>query len=91
MKSTISALQVTYKDYKNAIIKDLYCSWFSDNGEFAFLSGEEERKKEIADLGQEIIRLKAKVDEIKNEIEADKAESEGVQEDEPEREKQEIL
>lgn len=76
LKSAISALQVTYKDYKTAIIEDLRCSWYSDDGEFAFLAGAEERKKEIADLGQEIIRLKAKVDEIKNEIEADKGESE---------------
>ena len=74
LKSAISALQVTYKDYKTAIIEDLRCSWYSDDGEFAFLAGAEERKKKIADLRQEVIRLKAKVDEIKNEIEADKEE-----------------
>ena len=74
LKSAISALQVTYTEYKRAIIEDLRCSWYSDDGEFAFLAGAEERKKKIEDLGQEIIQLKAKVDEIKNEIEADKAE-----------------
>ena len=74
LKSAISALQVTYTEYKRAIIEDLRCSWYSDDGEFAFLAGAEERKKKIEDLGQEIIQLKAKVDELKNEIEADKAE-----------------
>ena len=75
LKSAISALQVTYKEYKRAIINDLLCSWYSDDGEFAFLAGAEERKKKIEDLGQEVIRLQIKVDEIKNEIKA-KAESE---------------
>ena len=75
LKSAISALQVTYKDYKAAIIKDLQYSWYSDDGEFSVLAGAEERKKEIADLGKEVVRLQAKVDEIKNEIKV-KAESE---------------
>ena len=70
LKSTISALQVTYKDYKTTIIKDLQCSWYSDNGEFTCLAGVEERKKKIADLGKEVVRLQVKVDEIKNEIKA---------------------
>jgi hypothetical protein len=70
LKSAISALQVTYKDYKTAIIKDLWLSWYSDNGEFTFLAGAEERKKKIADLGKEVVRLQVKVDEIKNEIKA---------------------
>jgi hypothetical protein len=77
LKSAISALQVVYKDYKNAIIEDLRCSWYSDDGEFAFLAGAEERKKKIEDLGKEVTRLHFEVDKIKNEIEADKAESEG--------------
>lgn len=77
LKSAISALQVTYKDYKSAIIKDLQYSWYSDDGEFSVLAGAEERKKEIADLGKEVVRLQAKVDEIKNEIKV-KAESEEV-------------
>lgn len=68
LKSAISALQVTYKDYKSAIIKDLQYSWYSDDGEFSVLAGAEERKKEIADLGKEVVRLQAKVDEIKNEM-----------------------
>lgn len=72
LKSNISALQVAYTEYKTAIIKDLQSTWYSDNGEFTFLSGAEERKKKIEDLGQEVIRLKAKVDEIMDEIEADK-------------------
>jgi hypothetical protein len=76
LKSAISALQVTYKDYKNAIIEDLRCSWYSDDGEFAFLAGAEERKKKIEDLEKEVTRLHFEVDKIKNEIEADKAESE---------------
>ena len=76
LESAISALQVAYKDYKTAIIKDLQCSWYSDNGEFTFLAGAEERKKKIADLGKEVVRLQFRVDEIKNEIGADKAESE---------------
>ena len=75
LKSTISALQVTYKDYKAAIIKDLQRSWYSDNGEFTFLAGAEERNQKIIDLGKEVVRLKIKVDEIKNEIKV-KAESE---------------
>lgn len=70
LKSVISALQVTYNDYKTAIIKDLQCSSYSDNGEFAILAGAEERKKEIVDLGKEVVRLQVKVDEIKNEIKA---------------------
>jgi peptidoglycan hydrolase CwlO-like protein len=77
LKSAISALQVTYKDYKNAIIEDLRCSWYSDDGELAFLAGAEKRKKKIEDLGKEVTRLQFEVDKIKNEIEADKAESEG--------------
>ena len=77
LKSAISALQVTYKDYKAAIIKDLQYSWYSDDGEFSVLAGAEERKKEIADLGKEVVRLQAKVDEIKNEIKV-KAESEKI-------------
>ena len=76
LESAISALQVAQKDYKTAIIKDLQCSWYSDNGEFTFLAGAEERKKKIADLGKEVVRLQFRVDEIKNEIGADKAESE---------------
>lgn len=68
LKSAILALQVTYKDYKTAIIKDLQCSWYSDDGVFSFLAGAEERKKKIEDLGKEVVRLQFKVDEIKNEI-----------------------
>ena len=75
LESAISALQVTYRDYKAAIIKDLQCSWYSDNGEFSLLAGAEERKKKIVDLGKEVERLQVKVDEIKNEIKV-KAESE---------------
>ena len=76
LQSTISALQVAYNNYKTAIIKDLQYSWYSDNGEFTFLAGAEERKKKIADLGKEVVRLQVEVDEIKKEIEADKRESE---------------
>ena len=75
LESAISALQVTYRDYKAAIIKDLQCSWYSDNGEFSILAGAEERKKKIVELGKEVERLQVKVDEIKNEIKV-KAESE---------------
>ena len=70
LKSVISALQVTYKDYKTAIIKDLKYTWYSDDGEFTFLAGAEERKKQIEDLGKEIARLQNRVCEIKNEIKA---------------------
>lgn len=76
LKSTISALQIAYMNYKTAIIKDLQYSWYSDNGDFTFLAGAEERKKKIADLGKEVARLQVEVDEIKNMIEADKEESE---------------
>ena len=76
LKSAISALQDTYKEYKRAIINDLLCSWYSDDGEFAFLAGAEERKKKIEDLGKEVTRLHFEVNQIKNEIKADKAESE---------------
>ena len=76
LKSAIAALQVTYNNYKTAVIKDLEYTWYSDNGEFTFLAGVEERRKKIADLGEEVVRLHAKVDEIKNEMEADKAEIE---------------
>lgn len=72
LKSAISALQAAYMDYKNAIIKDLQSSWYSDNGEFTFFAGAEERKKKIEDLGKEVVRFQVKVDEIKKEIEADK-------------------
>lgn len=75
LKSTISELQAAYTNYKNAIIKDLQYSWYSDNGEFTFLAGAEERKKKIADLGKEVVRLQVIVGEIKNEIKA-KSESE---------------
>ena len=77
LKSAISALQVKYNDYKTAIIKDLQCSWYSDNGDFSCLAGAEERKKKIADLGEEVVLLQIKVDEIKSEIKA-KMESEKV-------------
>lgn len=76
LKSTISALQIAYMNYKTAIIKDLQYSWYSDNGDFTFLAGAEERKKKIADLGKEVARLQVEVDEIKNMIEADKEERE---------------
>lgn len=75
LKSAITALQIAYKDYKNAIIKDLQCSWYSDDGIFSFLAGAEERKKKIEDLGKEVMHLQFKVDEIKNEIKV-KTESE---------------
>ncbi len=75
LKSAISALQFTYTNYKAAIIKDLQCSWYSDDGNFTFLAGAEERKKKIEDLGKEVACLSIKVNEIKNEIKA-KAESE---------------
>ena len=75
LKSAISELQATYTNYKNAIIKDLQCSWYSDNGEFTFLAGSEERKKKIADLEKKVVRLQVIVGEIKNEIKA-KVESE---------------
>jgi len=74
LKSAISALQVTYNDYKRAIINDLNCSFYSDDGEFTFLSGKEERKRKIEFLGNEVVRLQVKVDYIKNKIK----ESEGV-------------
>ena len=74
LKTTISALQITYKNYITAIIKHLQYSWYSDDGEFTILAGAEERKKKIEDLGKEIVRLQVIVDEIKNEIKA-KAES----------------
>ena len=77
LKSAISALQDTYKNYKTAIVKDLQCSWFSDTGDFTFLAGAEERKKKIDDLGKEVVRLQVEVDEIKNKIKA-KAESEHI-------------
>lgn len=80
LKSTISALQAAYEVYKTAIIKDLEYSWYSDNGEFTILAGAEERKKKIAELGEEVVRLQVEVDEIKNEIKA-KAESEGIRND----------
>lgn len=70
LKSAISALQVTYTNYKTAIMEDLQYSWYSDTGELTFLAGVEERKKKIADLGKEVVHLQAKVDEIKNEIKA---------------------
>lgn len=76
LKSTISALQIAYMNYKTAIIKDLQYSWYSDNGDFTFLAGAEERKKKIADLGKEVARLQVEVNEIKNMIEADKEERE---------------
>ena len=77
LKSTISALQTAYTDYKTAIIKDLQYTWYSNTGDFNFLAGAEERKKKIADLEKEVMRLRVKVDDIKNEIKA-KAESEGI-------------
>jgi hypothetical protein len=75
LKSAISALQNAYKGYKTAVIEDLQSSWYSDDGVFTFLAGAEERKKKIEDLGKEILRLKFKVDEIKNEMKV-KTESE---------------
>ena len=75
LNSAISALQATYTDYKTAVIKDLQCTWYSDTGDFTFWAGAEERKKKIADLEKEVMRLQVKVDDIKNEIKA-KAESE---------------
>lgn len=69
LQSTISALQVAYKDYKTAVIKDLQSTWYSNDGVFTFLAGEEERKKKITDLGKEVVRLQFEVDKIKTEIE----------------------
>lgn len=71
LKSAISALQVTYKDYKTAVIKDLQSTWYSNDGVFTFLAGAEERKKKITDLGKEVVRLQFEVDKIKNEIESE--------------------
>lgn len=71
LKSTISALQVTYKDYKAAIIEDLRYTWFSDNGDLTFFAGAEERRKKIVDLAMEVIRLQTEVDKIKDEIESE--------------------
>lgn len=72
LKSAISSLQVAYKDYQNAVIKDLQSTWYSNDGVFTFLEGAEERKKKITDLGKEVARLQFEVDKIKNDIEADK-------------------
>ena len=44
LKSTISALQVTYKDYKAAIIEDLRYTWFSDNGDLTFFLQEQKNE-----------------------------------------------
>ena len=71
LKSAITALRLTYMEYKTAIIDDLQCSWYSDEGELTFLSGIEERKKKITDLEKELSRLKDLVDIIKIEIIAD--------------------
>lgn len=71
LKSAITALRLTYMEYKEAIIDDLHCSWYSDDGELTFLSGIEERKKKITELGKEVSRLKTLVDIIKLEIIAD--------------------
>ena len=76
LKSYISALQTTYKDYKDAIIDDLRCSWYSNDGEFTSLAGGEERMKKITYLGKEVIRLQAEVYKIKNQIEAGKEDKE---------------
>lgn len=78
LKSAILALQVAYTNYKTAIINDLQYTWYSNDGEFSFLDGAEERKKQIEDLGKEVVRLQVKVGEIKNEIKA-KVESEAIE------------
>lgn len=74
LKSAISALQVTYKDYKAAIIEDLRCTWFSDDGDLTFWAGAEERRKKIVDLAMEVIRLQSEVDKIKDKIESEDVE-----------------
>ena len=68
LKSAITGLQTAYTNYKNAIIKDLQYSFYGDDGEFIVLAGSEERKQKIKDLEKEVVRLRFKVDEIKQEI-----------------------
>lgn len=68
LRSTVSALQDTYSSYKKAVVEDLRCTWYSDDGEFTFLAGAEERKKKITDLAWEVIRLQTEVARIKEEM-----------------------
>lgn len=51
LKSTISALQVTYKDYKAAIIEDLRYTWFSDNGDLTFFCRSRRTKEKDCGFG----------------------------------------
>jgi len=63
--SAICALQQKYNEYKKAIIKNIEFTWIGNDGEYCFLEGVEERNKKIDELKKEIIRLRFKVDELK--------------------------
>jgi cell shape-determining protein MreC len=65
LDSAIVALQQIYKDYKEAVIKNLQLTWYDNDGMFTICDGVEERNKDIADKAKEITRLCFKVEELK--------------------------
>jgi len=76
LDSTVVALRQAYKDYKEAVIKNLQLTWYDDNGVFTVLHGVEERNKDIADRAKEITRLMFKVEELKQMVDNLRKESE---------------
>ena len=65
LKSAIWSLQYTYDEWKKAVDREHLFNGVSYDGEFWVLAGSEDRIKHIQDLHREVIRLKFRVDELK--------------------------
>lgn len=70
--SAVTALQQTYNEYKKALIKDIDFTFVGKDGMYVTLAGAEERAEKISELGKEIVRLKYKVEEYRQETERQK-------------------
>ena len=66
----IQSLRYAYIDYKRALQKEIGFSGVDHDGNFWCLSGFEERNKKLDELRNNIIRIKFKVDELKDIIES---------------------
>lgn len=68
LSSAVTSLQQAYKAYKDAVIDNLNWTFIDDDGKLVMLEGVEERIAKINELKKEVVRLKFKVGEIRNEV-----------------------
>lgn len=73
-KSAVLALQTTYSAYKVAREKELYMSWYGDDGSYRELEGIGKVRVTASELLHEINMLKAQVEEYRRLMEREKDE-----------------